>query len=97
MSSALLTSQIETIRLIDKRIDGIRLELFRRGARFNTFDCHGWQLAWDRNPDLWGRREALYRFRDIAQQTRDAIMEADFRAAQRRERAAMRRSARTAA
>jgi hypothetical protein len=97
MPSALLTSQIETIRLIDKRIDGIRLELFRRGARFNTLDAAGWQLAWDRNPDLLGRHEALFRFRGIAQDTRDAIIESDHRAAQRRERAAAKRALRAAA
>jgi hypothetical protein len=86
-------SSKEEIRLIDKRIDGVRLELFRRGARFNTFDCHGWQLAWDRNPDLYGRQLALSRRRGIAQQECDAIAEREYRAAQRRQRAAYRRAA----
>lgn len=81
MPSALLTAQLEAIRLIDRKIDGIRLELFRRGAR-NLISAADWQLAWDRNPDLAGRNDALFRFRGVAQATRDAILDREHRDAQ---------------
>lgn len=84
---------LQQIRLIDKRIDGITLELFRRGGRFNTFDCHGWQLAWDRAPDLRIRRNELFRLRGLAQQERDALIEKEYRTAQRRQRASYRKTA----
>jgi hypothetical protein len=82
MPSALLAGQIEAIRIIDKKIDGISLELLRR-TRVAIFDARSWQLGWDRHPDLAGRREALFRFRGCAQATRDAILDREHRDAQR--------------
>lgn len=90
MPSALLASQIEAIRLLDKRIDGVRLELLRR-VRVNILDAGSWQLAWDRNPDIDRRHDALFRLRGIAQDTRDLIIEREYQAAQRRERALRRK------
>lgn len=87
------SSPTETIRLIDKRIDGIRLELFRRNGRFNTFNCHDWQLAWDRNPDLRMRQEMLFGRRDLAVMERDALIERVYRRDQRRQRNALRKAA----
>lgn len=83
----------DQIRQIDRNIDGIRRELFRRVGRFNTFCAHGWQLAWDRHPDLRAKETELFRLRGIAQQERDAQIERDYRAAQRKQRAAYRRAA----
>jgi hypothetical protein len=76
----------QQINLIDKRIDGVRLELFRRVGRFNTFCSWGWQLAWDRNPDLHARQTDLYRQRGELQQIRDAEIECKYQATARRER-----------
>lgn len=81
------------IALIDRKIDGTRMELCRRVGRFNMFSAHGWQTAWDRHPDLYGRNQALFAERDIAAQERDALIEAEYRAAKRRERASYRRAA----
>lgn len=85
-------TEVQQIRLIDKRIDGIRLEMFRR-TRVSIFDAGSWQLAWDRNPDLHARSEELFRQRGELQQVRDAKAEREFRAAQRRLRASYRRAA----
>lgn len=74
----------ETLRIIDKRIDGIRSELFRRSGRVNTLSCHDWQLAWERNPDLHSRQSMLFGLRDLAQLARDAEIERAYRAEQRR-------------
>lgn len=80
-------SAVQQIRLIDKRIDGIRLELHRRGPAFHTFDTHAaWQLAWDRNPDLHERHTELFRQRGDLQVARDAEIEREWRAQERRER-----------
>jgi hypothetical protein len=89
------TSMTPTQRIaaIDRRIDGVRLELFRRGCRFNTMSAHGWQIAWDRHPDLGARNDFLYRLRGLAQLDRDAEIERTYRADQRRARAARRRAA----
>lgn len=95
--SSLLANQIEAIRIIDKKIDGIRLELYRRVGRFNTLEAAAWDLAWRRCPDLYARQEALFRFRGVAQQIRDAIIDTEYRAEQRRERAAHRKAMRAAA
>jgi hypothetical protein len=78
------------IRLIDKKIHGIRLELYRRVGRFNTFSAHDWQLAWDRNPDLQARENALFLLRDIAVQEFTELLEKEYRKAQRAERRAVR-------
>ncbi len=91
--SPLSVSPVEVIRQIDKRIDGIRLELFRRGGRFNTLDVSSWQLAWDRHPDLNSRHDMLYRLRGLAQLERDAEIERAYRVEQRRLRATLRRAA----
>jgi hypothetical protein len=80
----------QQIKLIDKRIDGVRLELYRRYGRFNTFSSHDWQLAWDRNPDLHARHSELFRLRGIAQDQRDAEAEKEYRKSQRAERRAVR-------
>lgn len=82
------------IRQIDRRIDGIRLELYRRGGRFNTFDCGAWQLAWDRNPDLRARETALYSTRYDFSQEENAALTSEHRAEQRRCRAANRKATR---
>lgn len=87
MPSSLLAGQLEAIRIIDRKIDGIRKELFRRVGAFNAMSADGWQLAWNRNPDLDERHAALFRFRGVAQQTRDLIIEREHQAARRRERA----------
>jgi hypothetical protein len=79
-------SVFEQIRIIDKRIDGIRLELHRRGPAFSTFDSHGWQCAWDRNPDLYARHNDLFRQRGDLQVIRDAEIEKRWRAQERAER-----------
>lgn len=82
-----LQSQIEAIRLIDKKIDSVRLELYRRYGRFNTFNAHEWQLAWDCNPDLFNRSKALFDLRMVAIDARDAIINREYSSAQRRARA----------
>jgi hypothetical protein len=83
----------QTIRQIDRHIDGVTLELFRRGGRFNIFDAGAWQLAFDRHPDLGARRDTLFRLRGLAQLDRDAQAERDYRAAQRKQRRAYRTAA----
>ncbi|SDC08834.1 hypothetical protein SAMN05216337_1001224 [Bradyrhizobium brasilense] len=92
MPSALLAGQLEAIRIIDRKIDGIRLELFRR-TRVRIFDAGSWQLAWDRHPDLSERHDGLFRLRGVAQQTRDLIIEREYQAARRRERTMRRKAA----
>lgn len=92
MSTASLTPA-QTIRQIDRNIDGIRLELYRRGLRFNIYCSHGWQLAWDRNPDLAARNQTLFQLRGLAQLARDAAIEREYRTAQRRQRRAYRKAA----
>lgn len=72
---------------------GIRLDLYRRVGRFNTFCSHGWQLAWDRNPDLHARRTELFRQRGELQQIRDAEIDRAYRAEQRRARRSYRKAA----
>lgn len=86
-------SPTQTIRQIDKRIDGIRMELFRRVGRFNTLSASEWQLAWDRHPDLYSRQEMLFGLRGLAQLDRDAEIERAYRAEQRKQRRAYRRAA----
>lgn len=73
------------IRQIDRNIDGIRSALYARG-RFDNLSAHGWQLAWDRNPDLHARETELFRQRGELQQQRDALIESEYRAEQRRQR-----------
>lgn len=75
----------EQIKQIDRNIDGIRLELYRRGAR-NLFSAHDWQLAWDRNPDLAARDKALFRQRGALQVIRNSDLERAYRAEQRQAR-----------
>ncbi|MCP1832787.1 hypothetical protein [Bradyrhizobium sp. USDA 4545] len=94
MPSALLAGQLEAIRIIDRKIDGIRMELCRRLQGVRIFDANDWHLAYDRHPDLRDRAEALWRFRGVAQQTRDLIIEREYQAAQRRERTQRRKGAR---
>lgn len=84
---------VQQIAQIDRNIDGISLELFRRAGRFNTMSADSWQLAWDRNPDLRARREELYRQRGELQIIRDAETERAYRAEQRRVRRSYRRAA----
>ena len=92
MPSALLALQIQAIKVIDRKIDGIRKELIRRVGAFNTLSADSWQLAWNRNPDLDARHNALFRFRGVAQQTRDLIIECEYQAELRRLRALRRRA-----
>lgn len=89
MASALIKAQI---RQVDRNIDGIRLELYRRGAR-NLFSASDWQLAWDRNPDLHERHTALFRQRGELQDRRDAEINREYAAEQRRQRRSFRRAA----
>lgn len=84
---------VQQIRIIDKKIDGIRLELFRRVGRFNTMDAGGWQLAWDRHPDLYARHTELFRQRGELQVVRDAEIDRQYRAEQRKLRRSYRRAA----
>lgn len=83
----------QQIALIDKRIDGVRMELFRRVGRFNTMSANSWQLAWDRHPDLYARQSGLFCQRGVLQQVRDAEAERAYRADQRRVRASYRMAA----
>lgn len=91
MSTTSLTPA-QTIRQIDRHIDGIRMELYRRGCRPGMC-ASSWQLAWDRNPDLRARNETLFRLRGLAQLERDAQIEREYRAEQRRTRRSIRRAA----
>lgn len=84
-------SPVQQIALIDKRIDGIRLELYRRGSR-PGLNVSEWTLVWERNPDLWARNEELFRQRGAAQLVRDAEINRAYRAEQRRIRASYRRA-----
>ncbi|MES5483626.1 hypothetical protein QMZ05_12780 [Bradyrhizobium sp. INPA03-11B] len=95
MPSALLAAQIEAIRIIDRKIDGIRMELRRRiGGGLRIFSAHDWHYAYERHADLRERADALWRFRGVAQQTRDLIIEREHQAVQRRQRALRRKAAR---
>lgn len=88
--TAELQATLAQIAQIDRRVDGIRLEVFRRGNRFFMHDTWGWQLAWDRHPDLHERQTALYRQRGQLQLVRDREIEREYQAEQRRQRAAER-------
>lgn len=90
MATSLTPAQ--TIRQIDRHIDGIRLELYRRGCR-PRLSASEWQLAWDRNPDLSARNDTLYRLRGLAQLARDAAIEREYRSLQRRQRQTYRKAA----
>lgn len=83
----------QQIILIDKRLDGIRLEVFRRLGRFNSQSADCWDLAWARCPDLYARQGDLYRQRGAMQKVRDAALEREYRAEQRRKRSALSRVA----
>lgn len=82
-----LQAVLTEIALIDRKSDGICRELHRRVGAFNVMSCYGWQLAWDRCPDLWARRQALGPSRWGAMDRRDAILAKQKRAAERLERA----------
>jgi hypothetical protein len=84
------------IRQIDRQIEGVRSELFRRVGRFNVMNAGSWQLAWDREPELAARHDALFRRRGKLQVERDALVEKEFRAVGRRLAALRRRAARAA-
>lgn len=86
-----LTQINATIRQIDRNSDGICRELLRR-TRVNIFDAGSWQLAWDRNPDLWARRETLHQPRWEAMGRRDELLRKEQRATERRSRAAIRKT-----
>lgn len=88
-----MATAVQQIAQIDRNIEGVRRELFRRVGRFNTLCIWGWHLAWNRNPDLHARQTELYRLRGLAQQERDALIEKEYRAAQRRQRATYRKAA----
>lgn len=81
------------IRQIDRRIDGIRLEIYRRIGRFNTQSCLAWQAAWERCPDLQARDRDLYEQRGHLQTERDAALEREYRAEQRQSRKQTRKAA----
>ncbi|WP_375782868.1 hypothetical protein ACE10Z_23425 [Bradyrhizobium sp. Pha-3] len=93
MPSPLLAGQLEAIWIIDRKIDGIRKELCRRVSGVRIFDANDWHLAYNRHPDLRDRAEALWRLRGVAQQTRDLIIEREYQAELRRERAVRRKAA----
>lgn len=61
--------------------------------RVNIFDAGSWQLAWDRYPDLYERRQALSALRFPLMEARDAILYRERQAAERRVRAASRKTA----
>lgn len=91
-----LQAILEQIRIIDARSDGVCREVFRR-TRVNIFDSGSWQLAWDRYPDLYERRQQLSRQRWPLMETRDAILTKEARAAERRQQAEYRKAAAAAA
>jgi hypothetical protein len=80
---------IADIRQIDRHIDGIRLELYRRGNR-PGMSADEWQLAWDRNLDLKARHNDLFRTRGALQVQRDAAINQEYSAEQRAKRRSLR-------
>lgn len=82
-----LQAALAQIAQIDRLIDGVRLEVFRRGNRFFMHDIWGWQLAWDRHPDLKARDTALFCQRGQLQLVCDAELERAYQAEQRSKRA----------
>lgn len=70
---------------IDTEIDVIRTRLYLR-LRFYPVTAREFQAAWDRCPDLHAAQAELYRRRGDAQRQRDAEIEKQWQAQQRRER-----------
>lgn len=88
-----LTQVKANIRLVDRKIDGIRRELMRRVGKFNTLSANAWQLAWDRCPDLREMETTLFAERGNLQQARDHLInDAYLREARSNRRAAKKAS-----
>lgn len=75
---------MQAIEQIDRKIDANRRALMARLHCNPECSARAWQNAWDRCPDFQKRDKELYLQRGLAQQERDAEVNAVWKKMQRR-------------